>query len=111
MALLEPDIIIVCWLQSGRSLTGKKNLFRNMVFSKTTACSSFVQPWLVAIGGWRLVGVAGCRLAVGGWRRLAAVGSCPFSPLSGQYSTCSVFKFADLIGWPWYVCTGVCHKG
>ena len=56
-------------------LDGKKKLFRNMVFSKTTACSSYVQPWLVAIGGWRLVEIGGCRLAVGGWRRLVAVGS------------------------------------
>ena len=44
-----------------------------MVFSKTTACSSYVQPWLVAIGGWRLVEIAGWRLAVGGWW-LAVVG-------------------------------------
>ena len=51
----------------------KKKLFRYMVFSKMTACSSYVQPWLVAIGGWRLVEIAGWRLAVGGWRRLAAV--------------------------------------
>ena len=44
-----------------------------MVFSKTTACSSYVQPWLVAIGGWRLVEIAGWRLAAvgGGWRQLA----------------------------------------
>ena len=67
----------------GWSLTekGKKKLFRNMVFSKTTACSLHVQPCLVAIGGWRLVEIAGWRLAVGGgwqlvmggWWRLAAV--------------------------------------
>ena len=56
----------------GRSLAGKK-LFWYMVFSKTTACSSYVQPWLVAVGGWRLVEIAGWRLAVGGWW-LAAVG-------------------------------------
>ena len=48
-------------------------MFRNMAFSKTSACSSYVQPWLVVIGGWRLVKIAGWRLAVGGWRRLAAV--------------------------------------
>ena len=56
-------------------LNGKKKLLWNMVFSKTTACSSYVQPWLVAIGGWRLVEIAGWRLAVGGWWRLAAVGN------------------------------------
>ena len=55
-------------------LNGEKKLFQSMVFSKTTACSSYVQPWLVAIGGSRLVEIAGWRLAVGGWRRLAAVG-------------------------------------
>ena len=43
-----------------------------MVFSKTTTCSSYVPPWLVAIGGWRLVEIAGWRLVVGGvWRQLA----------------------------------------
>ena len=67
----------------GRSLTGKKKLFWYMVFSKATACSSYVQPWSVAIGGWRLVEIAGWRLAAvgswrwvvgGGWQRLVAVG-------------------------------------
>ena len=77
-------------LRTGWSLTEKKKLFQNIVFSKTTACSSSVQSWLVAIGGWRLVEIAGWQLAVGGWRlveiggwqlavggwrRLAAVGS------------------------------------
>ena len=63
--------------ETGRAvLNGKKKLFRYMVFSKTTACSSYVQPWLAAIGGWRLVEIAGWRLVVGsGWRQLAAVGS------------------------------------
>ena len=37
-------------------------------------CSHVTQPWLVAIGGWRLVEIAGWRLVVGGWWRLAAVG-------------------------------------
>ena len=63
-------------------LNEKKNkLFRYMVFSKTTACSSYVQPWLVEIGGWRLAAGEDWRLAVGGswqlvmggWWRLAAV--------------------------------------
>ena len=68
--------VAVFWTSPCRAvLNGKKKLFRYMVFSKTTVCSSYVQPWLVAIGGWRLVEIAGWRLAVGGWRRLAAVGS------------------------------------
>ena len=65
-------------------------------FPKKTACRSYVQPWLVTIGGgwWRLVVVGGgwwlvidgwWQLAVvgswrlvaaGGWRRLAVVGGC-----------------------------------
>ena len=58
-------------------LKREKNLLRNMVFSKTTACSSYVQPWLVAIGGWWRLPVGGWRLAAvgGSWRQLAAVGS------------------------------------
>ena len=55
-------------------------------FCKKTACSSYVQPWLVLVavgGGWRrlvvgdwwLVAVgSGWRLAVGRRWRLAAVG-------------------------------------
>ena len=42
---------------------------------KKTACSSYVQPWLVAIGGWQLAVVGDWQLAVsGGWWWLAAVG-------------------------------------
>ena len=41
---------------------------------KKTACSSYIQPWFVAIGGWRLAVGGDWRLAVGGWWRLVAVG-------------------------------------
>ena len=61
-------------------------------FCKKTMCSSYVQPWLVAVGSWwlviggwwrlalvdrlRLVAVDGWRqLAVGGWWQVAANGS------------------------------------
>ena len=74
-------------------LNRKKKLFRNMVFSKTTACSSYVQPWLVAIGSWRLVEIAGWRLAVGGWRRLAAVGG------SWQLVMGGWWRLAAVDGW------------
>ena len=52
----------------------KKKLFWKMVFSKTTACSSYVQPCLVAISGWRLAVGGWWRLAVGGWWRLPVGG-------------------------------------
>ena len=61
---------------------GKKKVFLNGSFCKKTACSSYVQPWLVAIGGWRLatggwwrlvVVDGGWWLVIGGWWRLAVV--------------------------------------
>ena len=68
----------------GGSLTGEKKSVPERQFCKKTTCSSYVQPWLVAISGsrsatggwwrlvvgdWWLVAVSsGWRLAVGGWR-------------------------------------------
>ena len=43
-------------------------------FAKKTACSSYVQQWLVATGGWRLAAIGGWRLVAGGGRRLAVGG-------------------------------------
>ena len=43
-------------------------------FCEKTACSSYVQPWLVAVGGWRVVAIGSWRLATGGWWRLVVVG-------------------------------------
>ena len=40
----------------------KTTVSLNGSFVKRTACSSYVQPWLVAIGGWRRLVVVG-----GGW--------------------------------------------
>ena len=31
----------------------RKKVFLNGSFAKKTACSSYVQPWLVAMGGWQ----------------------------------------------------------
>ena len=45
---------------------GKKSVPKRQSCKKT-ACSSYVQPWLNAICGWRLV-------AIGGWWQLVAVG-------------------------------------
>ena len=61
-------------LQAGGSLReGKKERKKSVPlhsFPKKTASSSYVQPWLVAGGGWRLVAIGGWQLATGGWRRL-----------------------------------------
>ena len=52
-------------------------------FPKKPAGTPCAQPWLVAVGGWRLAVGGGCRLAIanwrlvavgGGWRRLVAGG-------------------------------------
>ena len=52
-----------CMPQAVRN--GKKGCSKTAVLKKKTACSSFVKPWLVAIGGWRLAAVgSGWRLVV-----------------------------------------------
>ena len=54
-------------------LKGEKTVFQNCNFAKKTVCSSYRQPWLVAIGGWWLAIGGWWRSAVGGWRRLAVL--------------------------------------
>ena len=45
-------------------LKREKKVFQNSSF----ACSSYVEPWLAGIGGWRSVAIGGWQLvAVGGW--------------------------------------------
>ena len=55
-----------CSTQGGSKRGGGGGSVPGRQFCKKTACSSNVQPGLVAIGGW--------RLATGGWWRLAVVG-------------------------------------
>ena len=52
----------------------KKKVFRYTVFPKKPAGTACAQPWLVAVGGWRLAAVGGWQLATGGWWRLVVVG-------------------------------------
>ena len=40
---------------------------RERQFWKKTTCSSYLPPWWVAIGGWRLAAAGGWRLATGSW--------------------------------------------
>ena len=61
---------------SGGSLTEKKKGKKSVpepVFPKKPGGTPCAQPWLVAVGGWRLAVGGGWRLAVGNWR-LVAVG-------------------------------------
>ena len=55
-------------------LKREKKVFQNSSF----ACSSYVQPWLAGIGGWRLVAIGGWQLAVGGsWWLVVVPGGGP----------------------------------
>ena len=68
------------WLRQGQgqrgSLREEKKRVPERQFCKKTACCSHVQPWLVAIGGWRLVPTVGGGwwLVIGGWWWLAVGG-------------------------------------
>ena len=59
--------------QSRAVLNGKKRVFCDTVFPKKPAGTPCVQPWLVAVGGWRLAAIGGWQLATGGWWRLVVV--------------------------------------
>ena len=54
------------------SLTEIETVFRYIDFPKKPASNPCVQPWLVAVGTWRLAVTSGWRLVAvgGGWRRL-----------------------------------------
>ena len=57
--------------ESGRSLTEKKKSVPEPVFPKKPAGTPCAQPWLVAVGGWRLAVGNWWLVAVGGgWRQL-----------------------------------------
>ena len=65
-------------------LNGEKKVFHYTVSPKKPAGTPCAQPWLVAVGGWRLatggwwrlvVVGGGWWLVIGGWWRLAVVGS------------------------------------
>ena len=64
-------------------MRGKERSVPEWQFCKKTVSSSYVQPWFMAIGGWRLVTGGWWRLVVvdvnlflviGGWWLLAVVG-------------------------------------
>ena len=75
MNTLNPRADKACAEVSRAVLNGKKKVFRYTFFPKKPEGTPCVQPWLVAVGGWRRLAVGSWQLAVGGgWWWLAAVG-------------------------------------
>ena len=69
------DWLLTTYRYPGRSLTEKeKKSVPEPVFPKKPAGTPCAQPWLVAVGGWRLAVGGGWQLATGGWWRLVVVG-------------------------------------
>ena len=94
---------------AGGSLREKKRSIPERQFPKKTACSSYVQRWLVAIGGWRLVtggwwrlvGIGGWRLATGGWWQLVVVGGGWWLVIGGWWRSAVVgaWRLVAAGGW------------
>ena len=86
----------------------KKNSVPKWQFCKKTACSSYVQPWLVAIGGWRMVAVGGCWWVIGGWWRLAVVGGWRLVGAGGWWRLAvgGGWRLVAVGGWLWVVSGG-----
>ena len=76
-------------------------------FCKKTACSSYVQPSLVAIGGCRLAAIGGWRLATGGWWRLVVVGGFWWLVIGGWWWLAVVgsWRLVAVGGW-WRLAVG-----
>ena len=78
---LAPSCLVLlampkAWPKTRGVLNGKKKKKKKKVFRfpKKPAGTPCAQPWLVAVGGWRLAAVGGWQLATGGWWRLVVVG-------------------------------------
>ena len=76
LLVLHPPLQAV-WLGgwvAGVSLTGKKTSVRVPIFPKKAEGTPCAQPWLVAVGNWRLAAVGGWQLTTRGWWRFVVVG-------------------------------------
>ena len=106
---LQEDALFF-YLQRGPQQRQKKRKKRAPVhsFPKKTACSSYVQPWLVAVGSWRLVAVGGWRLATGGWWRLVVVGGGWWLVIGGWWrlAVAGSWRLVAAGGW-WRLVVGV----
>ena len=82
-------------------LNGKKKVFHHTVSPKKPAGTPCVQPWLVAVGGWRLAAAGGWRLATGGWWRLVAVGGGWWLVIGGWWRLAVVGSWRLVVGGWW----------
>ena len=80
-------------------LNGKKKSVPEPVFPKKPAGTPCAQPWLVAVGGWRLAALGSWQLATGGWWRLVVVGGGWWLVIGGRW------RLAVVGSW-WLVATG-----
>ena len=96
---------------SGGSLTEKKKGKKSVpepVFPKKPAGTPCAQPWLVAVGGWRLAAVGGWQLATGGWWRLVVVGGGWWLVIGGWWRLAMVgsWRLVAAGGWRRLVAVG-----
>ena len=94
---------------SGRSLTEKeKKSVPEPVSPKKPAGTPCAQPWLVAVGSWRLAALGGRQLATGGWWRLVVVGSGWWLVIGGWWRLAVVgsWRLVATGGWQWLVAVG-----
>ena len=80
-------------------LNGKKKKCSG--FPKKPAGTPCAQPWLVAVGGWRLAAVGGWQLATGGWWRLVVVGGGWWLAVGGwrQLAVVGSWRLVAAGGW------------
>ena len=84
-------------------LNGKKKSVPEPVFPKKPAGTPCAQPWLVAVGSWRLVAVGGWQLATGGWWRLVVVSGGWWLVIGGGWQWLAVGGRSPLaVGGSWW---------
>ena len=88
-------------IKAGRSLTEKKSV-PEPVFPKKPAGTPCAQPWLVAVGGWRLAAVDGGQLATGSWWQLVVVGGSWWLVIGGWWLV--------VVGSGWQLAVGGCWR-
>ena len=81
-------------------LNGKKKSVPVPIFPKKPAGTPCAQPWLVAVGGWRLAAVGGWQLATGGWWRLVVVGGGWWLAVGGWRRLAVVGSWRLAVGGP-----------